>query len=367
MTGAIKLKIEGLNSGKILNRLIEEGVFLKNVKEKKKYIIFEIDEKDEGLLKNVCKKFHKRYEILEKNNVRLAIKKSRFYFGFLLAVLLVSIFIFSFNLYVFEVNLKVSGDFNFDTAEVEKLLKENGIYSGMKKENLDKIELQNLIISSQDNIAGCSIKQIGGKVDIEIYPAVLKGEVSKENVYSKYNAVLTKVDVFAGKTNLKVGDFVKQDDLLIENDNGANGEIWGKIYFSDYLIYNENQTIKEFTGEFIEKTSISIFDKILSQKPKNINYLNFVEENCVFYVSKYNFIPVKFIKTKYREFVYKDTIIKFSEKENELKEKIYNEVMNKVDEKFKDKITNITYSVVTENNLTRLDCFIECEIDLVAN
>ena len=60
-----------------------------------------------------------------------------------------------------------------------------------------------------------------------------------------------------------------------------------KIYFSDYLIYNENQTVKEFTGEFIEKTSISIFNKNLNKRGKNISFSNFVEENCVFYVSKY--------------------------------------------------------------------------------
>ena len=46
-------------------------------------------------------------------------------------------------------------------------------------------------------------------------------------------------------------------------------------------------------------------------------------------------------------------------------EKIYQVVLDKLDDSMKDKITNVTYSVVSENNLTRLDCFVECEIDLV--
>jgi hypothetical protein len=47
MMGTIKIKIEGLNSGKIINALIDDGVYLKNLKEKQKYVVFEIREADE--------------------------------------------------------------------------------------------------------------------------------------------------------------------------------------------------------------------------------------------------------------------------------------------------------------------------------
>ena len=47
-------------------------------------------------------------------------------------------------------------------------------------------------------------------------------------------------------------------DVLIENKNGASGKIIGKVYFSDYLIYNENQVVKEFTGRVIEKSKIEM-------------------------------------------------------------------------------------------------------------
>ena len=35
-----------------------------------------------------------------------------------------------------------------------------------------------------------------------------------------------------------------------------------------------------------------------------------------------------------------------------------------IEDKNKDKITNVSYSIVNENNLTRVDCFIECEVEL---
>lgn len=365
MSGSIKIRIEGLNSSKIVNQIIDHGIFLKNIKEKSKYIIFEIDQRDENEFKNVCKRFHKRFDVLSKNSFVEVIKRAKYYFGFVFAIILVSAFVFSFNLYVFDVSVKVSSNVKFDSKKIELLLKEQGVVAGVKKKDIDKLKLQKLILSSDESISACSVKEIGGKLEIEIIPAVLKEEVKRDNIYSKFNAVLTKVDVFAGKTSLKVGDLVKQGDLLIENDNGANGKIFGKVYFSDYLIYNENQQIKEFTGKIFEDKYFEMFDKRLN-KCRQINKIsNFIEEKCVFYVSKYNFLPLKCVKVYYKEFVYKDIVIKFLEKEKELKEKVYNDVLNKIDERFIDKITNVTYSIISENNLTRLDCFVECEIDLV--
>lgn len=366
MNGTLKIKIEGLNASKVINKLIDSGIYLKNIREKYKFIVFEIDERDEKEFKEVCKKLHKRYEVLSKNNLCELIKRSRFYFGFLMSFVLIFSLVFSFNLFVHQIDLKVSNNVSFDVTKVEKLLKEEGVVSGMKKKDINKLELQNLIVASDESVAGCSIKQIGGKLEIEIIPAVLKDEVKKGNLYSNYNAVVSGINVFAGKTSLKIGDLVKKGDLLIENDNGAIGEVFGKVYFSDCLIYNENQKVKEYTGNVIEGLDFVLFGKNLNKRKQNIKFLNFTEENCVFYVSKYNFLPLKLVKTKYREFNYKDVVIRFSEKENELKEKLYSEVFNKLDKKFKDKITNVTYSVVTENNLTRLDCFIECEINLVS-
>lgn len=365
MIGTMKIKIQGLNSGKIINSLIDDGVYLKNLKQKQKSVVFEISESDENRLKVICKKHRKGFEILSKNNFINLIKRLRFYLGFLVSICLIVAFVFSFNLYIFEVNLSVNENKKFDLTNVEMLLKENGVVSGVKKKDLDILKLQNLIVSSNKNIAGCSIIKNGGKLDVIIQPAILKENVSKENVYSKYNAVITGVEIFAGKTNLKVGDLVKTGDLLIENDNGASGKITGKIYYSDYLIYNENQVVKEFTGRIIEKSSFELINKMLGKMHKINDFSNYIEEKCVFCVSKNNFIPLNFVKFIYREFEYKETKVAFDLVEEELKENIYNTVFEKIDDTQKEKITNVTYSIVTENNLTRLDCFVECEIDLI--
>lgn len=361
MTGIIRIKIEALNAGTIVNKIIDSGVYIKNLKEKTKYVTFEVSESDEITIKKICKTFHRRYEIISKNNFVNHLRKIKYYFGFVVAVTIMSIFIFTSNLYVYKVNVSVLSDNNFDLENINNLLKENNIVDGIKKKDIDITKLQNLIISSQDNVAGCKVKQNGGVLDIVIYPGLLKENVSTENIYSNFDAVITNIEIYAGKTNLKVGDLVRKGDLLIENNNGAAGKITGKIYLSDYLIYNENQYEKVKTGNIIKKRSVSIFNKNLSKSTKFDIFSNFFEENCVFYVSKNMFLPLQIIETTYSEFELKDVVVPFEMQEENLKNKLYNSLIQDVGD---EKVTNVTYSVVRENNLIRLDCFIECEIDL---
>lgn len=358
----LKIKIEGLNNSKIINALISDGVYIKNLSEKVRYTTFEILQEDEKKLKSICKKFHKKYEVVSRFKIINILKKSKFYFGFILSMVLVFALIFSFNLYVYKVNLVVGSYTKIDLSNIEKILDDNKIASGMLKSDLDTKHLQDLILK-EENIAGCEIVKRGGILDIVIYPATKKEEKKTENIYSKFNAVISKIDVFAGKSNLKIGDIVRKGDLIIENDNGADGEILGKVYYSDYLIYNENQVLQQETGRILVENKLMLFNKILSKSKKITAFSNYLEEKCVFSVSENLFIPLSFVKVKYKEIEYVEKIVPFESVEEKLKNELYNSILEKLENK--DTISSVSFSVVKENNLTRLDCFIECEIDLV--
>ena len=103
MIGTIKIKIECLNSSKIINTLVDNGVFLKNLKERYKYIVFEIDERDEEKFRMICKKHHKHFDVISKNNIFRLVKKSRFYFGCCVALSLVVSFVYCFNVFAYSV------------------------------------------------------------------------------------------------------------------------------------------------------------------------------------------------------------------------------------------------------------------------
>lgn len=363
MSGMLRVKINGLNYGKILNELIENDIYLRNVKDKAKSVSFEIEEKNELKLNRICLKYKKRYEIISRNNFVNLIKNLKYYIGFIVAFVLVVALIFSFNFSVYRVNIHVDSREDFDVSNIEKILSDNGVVAGVAKSKINTRQLENLILKTQENVAGVTVKQNGGIVDVVIYPGVLNQEVKTENIYSNFDAVIKDVQIFAGQSDLKVGDIVRKGDLLIKNDNGAEGVIMAKIYFSDFIIYNENQMERVNTGRETTETSIMIFDKIIKKSKQNDTFSNYLEEKCVFSVSKNCFFPISVVKTSYKEFEYKSVVVKFEDVEEKLKEQLYNTVKEKAEGL---NISNVTYSVVKENNLTRLDCFIECEVDLVS-
>lgn len=359
MRGTIRVKISGLNSGKILNKLIDDGVILKNVKQKQKYVVFEIDEKQEVKLKRICKTFHRKYEIISKNNFVNLVKNLKYFVGFAVSAVLIISLVLSFNMYVYGVNISSSSD--FDISSVERLLKDNNIVSGMKKNEINAKEIENLIIKTQSNVAGCVVKKKGNYLDVVIYPGVLKQERKDENIYSNYNAVITGVEIYAGQSDLKVGDVVQKGDLLIKNNNGASGKITAKIYYSDYIIYNENQFKMTKTGKVQKSKYLKVFNKNLFKLQQNCTFSEYLEENCVFCVSKNLFFPIMFVNATWEEIVYEEVVVPFESQEEKLKQELYLSVLKNND---LENVTEVTYSVVKENNLTRLDCFVECEIDI---
>ena len=364
MTNFIRVRIDGLNTSKIINDLIDKNVYIEKLVIKQKYVVFNISEQDKLLLEKTCKRYHKNYKVIRSRGIRNLLKRVKYIYGTILASILSVAWAFSFDSYIFKINLSYVSEQCFDLSDVKNLLNKNNIVEGSKKNQFSVSEIQQMILSSQENIAGCSVTKNGGVLDIVVYPGITKNELNNNDIVSNYNAVITQLDVFAGKTDFKVGDLVKKNEVVIKNDNGASGVVRGKVYFSDYIIYNENQLVKRFTGEIYEDCSVCFFNKKL-QKPLKIDKnLNYIEENCVFYLNKNFLIPISIIKTQYLFFEYENSIVKFENVEEKLKEDLYSQILKNIGN---DRIvTNVTYSVVSENNLTRLDCFVECEMDIIS-
>lgn len=362
MINRVRIKVEGLNAYKIIDKLIDDGVLIENYITQKKSILFDVNEKDEYLVKKICSLYHKKYQIVSRYNLLNFFRRLRYYFGSVLAILFCCCFVLVNNLYIYKIDFKVEGNFFCNLNEIKSLLRENGIYEGLQKKKIKTSEIEKIILSSKQ-IAGCSVSKNGGCLDIVLYPGILKNENNQENLYSKFDAVILDVDVYAGIAKVKKGDVVRVGDLLVENNNGACGKILAKIYFSDYILYNENQIEEVKTGNFYIEKDILIFNKNLTISRKNSKYQNFIEEYCAFSISNNLFVPVSVVEKKYCEIEYKDVIVKFDDKEKELKRDLLDIVQETIPDK--ETITNVTYSVVVEGGLTRLDCFVECEIDLL--
>lgn len=363
MKDRLKVKIDGLNLNKLINEFLKNDIIIEELQIKQRRIAFFVNNQYKTKIELICKKYHKNYKIIQNNFIFNIAKYIHRYFGVFMSFVLCFCYMFSFNIFVSKINLSYKFEMHYDIDKVEEFLIKNNIYSGMLKSDVSSQKIESLIISNFSDISACSVKLSGGVLDIIVYPSIAANKLNKQDLISKYNAVVSSVDVYAGVAKVDVGDVVKVGDVLIENYNGASGEIYGKVIFEDYLIYNENQTIQEKTGNYFEDYSISLFGFDLI-KTQNCNDFDLkTTQICKMLISRNLFIPICYNKMFAYENKIVDVIVPFENKEIELKEELKNKILSKIENR--EDVRSISFSVVSENGYTRLDCFIECELKLI--
>lgn len=362
MKNEVRVKISGLNLSRPIERLVSKGVFIDNLVTKKNSIKFSISQSDLKTLNEVCKKEHKFYTIIYKNGFKQVLSRIPYMFGGFLALIIIYAYMFAFNLFIFDVNIKCESTLPYDLSKVRDLLNENGIESGMFKAGFSSKDIERLILMELDDVAGCSVIRQGGKLDIYIYPATIKYENNGKDIVSNYDAVITEIDVFAGKPNVSVGDIVKKGDILIKNNNGAQGEVKGKVYFVSTVIYNENRQFIEKTGNIFKTRDYSILNKTFIKDQNKCTFSTYLTEKCSFYISYNYLLPILCTETIYYEANIINKIIPFEEVEQDILSDAYSEAYSKVPDKNAE--MNVSYSIVKDGAYTRVDCFIECEVSL---
>ncbi len=360
--GNVRVKINGLNLQRLISRLVDKNILLNDVEIKNKTVKFSINESDLDALDKICKIEHKYYVVISRSGLKNFLSKLPYFLGALVAIIISTTYLFSFNKFVYNVNVSAESELPYNLTKVNQLLIEREIQSGMLKSEVSIKEIEKLILLTFEDISGCSVELDGGNLNIKIFPATVKEEINKSDIKSKYNAVITSAEAFSGTLAVKVGDIVQIGDVLINNENGASGKVEGKVYFVATQIYNENQQYAEKTGKSYKVRNLN-FLNLFSVKGKNrCPFSNFIVEKCDFYVAPNYLLPLSVEEDVYYEVEMKSKTVPFEEVETEVLSAVYNEALKQIDDK--DKITNVSYSVVKEGQYTRADCFIEVIISL---
>lgn len=359
----VQVKISGLNLPRLVNRLVAKNICIRNLVTKKKYIKFYIEESELSKLNEICKSEHKFYIILKRKGLKNFFIRLPYFLGTILALIISYAYIFSISQIVINVNLNFRSEIGYDLTKVKRVLSENGITSGMNKNKFTSAELERLLMLSVDDIEGCSVKYSGGNLNILVYPAKMEISNKTENLYSKYDGVIIKAEAHVGNLKVKAGQIVRVGDMLIENINGAQGEIKAKVYFTATQIYNENQQETIYTGNYVVEKKYTVCNKISFKRSKPCTFSQFTTKKCGFYLNTNFFLPIYCEETIYYEVNIKDKFVPFEENELKIKESTYNSAFSKIPQGAE--VGQTTYSVVREGNFVRVDCFIETEINLV--
>ena len=143
----------------------------------------------------------------------------------------------------------------------------------------------------------------------------------------------------------------------------AKGDVEGKVYFTSSVIYNDHQQYMEKTGKTYTYDNL-IFCKRFRINGKNeCKFSNYHQSICRFYLNAKLFLPIEIERITLYEVIVKEKVVPFLEVEDEVMKQAYDEAKLAVPKD--EQIANVTYSVVSEGNFTRVDCFIEVEMSLI--
>lgn len=326
--GYVNIKVEGYFIERFINICISKKIFLWNMKRDKSTILYaNISISDYKRLRGISKKTKSRINIEKKKGIPFILYRyrKRKIFVFLLFFVFMLLLITS----NFIWNIEIRGSNSIDANDIIKNLNYEGLKIGSNKRKIDTNSIINKIRLNRKDIAWMGINIKGTNAIVEIKQMDKAPEIINGNDYCKVvsdkNAMITKINVQNGMAKVKVGDIVKEGDVLVEGYlegqyTGmryvhAEADIEAKVWYSKKEKFYFNQEIKVPTGATEHKYSIEInnfkinFYKTLS---KFQNYDTINEDRKMILFSNF-YLPIKL--EKITNYEYKKEMKTFTEDE----------------------------------------------------
>ncbi len=269
--GTITLEIEGFFIERVINICRNEKIEIWDIKRKNTACIsFKISVKDFKRIKEIIKTTDSKINIKDKKGMFFFLRKyrKRKFFVLLLMVTILIIYISS----QFVWNIEIVDENGNQIYGMESDLKEAGLEIGMVKNEINIDKIINTIRMSRDDIAWIGIETKGTNVIVKITNAISIPEIIDMDEYcdilSDKEGVITKINVQSGTANVKIGDVINPNDILV---NGwmegkytgrryvhAIAEIEAKVWYTEYVNIPYIVTEEKQTGEIENLYSLKL-------------------------------------------------------------------------------------------------------------
>lgn len=320
--GFVDIVVEGYYIERFINICATKNIFLWNLRRDKSTILYaRVSRKDFKKLRNICKKTQCKMKINHKRGFSFVLqqyKKRKVFVGLLIVILFIIIALSNFIW-----NIEVSGNETISKEEILQIAKENGIDIGKFKHNLQTKSTINRLRLERDDIAWVGIEIKGTNILIKIVEADMKPEIIDEeeycNVVADRPCMILKVNARNGTPLVKKGDVVKEGNILIggwmegkytgTRYVHAQGEIQGKVWYTNKQRIYLKETKKEETGAVENKYSVNInnFKINLYKRVSNFENYDTIVENKKLRLFSDFYLPIEWIKNTNKE--YKNTEI----------------------------------------------------------
>ena len=218
-TGFVNISVEGFFTERFINSCFSNAIFLWDLKrEKSTYLKVKISVKDFKKIKKIARITKCKVKIENKKGLPILMHKYRKRKIFLIAILVIAIFIFALSRFIW--NIEIIGGNNIKEDEIRSLLSENGIEIGKRKGDFNLEKAINKIRMAREDISWIGIDIKGTNLIVKINEADKSPEIIDVNqvcnIIADKEGEISKLIVKQGTARVTVGDKVKIGDLLVE-------------------------------------------------------------------------------------------------------------------------------------------------------
>lgn len=333
--GYVIIRIEGLAMERLLNLALSNNIYLWDVK-RLNYFGVEVSVSKKGLLdlEELIKKVGCKQSILSYKGLPFRIeqlkKRKIFVLGFFLSFVLI------FLLTSFIWKIDINGVEQTPKENIINLLNEHGVSSGSLRFKILEEDIELLLINNYNYFSFIDVQKKGVKLIIDIKEEAIPPEKVDRNypanIVARKKGVITKLIVRNGDVVAKVGQIVKENQLIISgvmesnNENyymvHAEGEVLARVRYEAIVEEPILKKVEKETGNILTQKGLKIRNrgiKFIKDIPY-ANYKEYIEEESLVDWNWIDF-PINIITYEYREIEIKEIKqdIEFIKQANQLK------------------------------------------------
>ena len=316
LLGYLKISVEGYYIERFINICKTNNITIWNLK-RNENIELELNVRISEFKKicKVAKQTRCKVKIKRKKGFPFLIHKYKKRKIFVLFLLIMIMLITLSSNFVWNVEIKEENGQQLEN--IQENIKKAGLETGKLKNNINMKEIINKIRLERKDIAWVGIELKGTNAIVKIVKADEKPEIVAQdeycNIVSNKSGIVTKISAQNGTANVKVGDTVKEGDILI---NGwlegkftgvryvhAKGEIEAKVWYTKSKKVSYSLTQTQETGNIENKYAIKInnFRINLLKKLSKFEIYDTIETENKFKLFSDFYLPISLIKTTNKE------------------------------------------------------------------
>lgn len=263
---------------------------------------------------------HVRLRIVKRYGCPFVWRKIRRRRGLLIGPILFLLLVYLSSLFVWQV--KVVGNHTVAEDEILALARRENVCVGALTSSIQEAEAQEAILANCGQLVWCGIHREGSRVTIEVVEKTRRRTQVKKcgDIVARRDGVLTELIVLRGTARKKVGDTVRQGDVLIEGIEtyeeeafdgaayagegqavAARGIARARVWYEGYGEARLETIQKERTGNEAYGLMIRAGDAIWQWKSEKIKQFALCETDKTVWQWRNQFFPVEIITDIYYE------------------------------------------------------------------